>query len=78
MTDILNISLSSVRDKEPLEMVSGEQLRKWRALEAEARLLVYNKYLACGTLRPILDRMERTLILPARQHQRTDQEDQST
>jgi hypothetical protein len=63
-TVLLEITLTSNRDREPLQMISGEQKAKWQAIERVARRLVYNKHIACGTLRPILDALEVTLVMP--------------
>jgi hypothetical protein len=66
-TVLLDITLTSNRDTGPLQMVSGEQLAKYQAIERVARRLVYNKHIACGTLRPLLDALEVTLVMPADQ-----------
>jgi hypothetical protein len=63
-TDILNITLSSSKDKGPLEMVSGEQRTKWEKIEQVARRLVHNQHLANGDLRILLRDMEDALSLP--------------
>lgn len=61
---IMDITLTSNKDRGPLQMVSGEQLAKYQAIERVARRLVYNKHIACGTLRPLLDALEITLVMP--------------
>lgn len=63
-TVLMEITLDQYKDREPLQMISGEQKSKWESIERVARRLVYNKAIACGTLRPILDALEVTLAMP--------------
>lgn len=60
--DILDITLSSERDREPLQMVSGEQLRKWQRIEAAARVAVNNMYGCDGAPRQALERLAEAII----------------
>lgn len=57
MTDILDVTLSSERDREPLQMVSGEQLRKWQRIEAAARVAANNMGGVDGAARQALERL---------------------
>lgn len=55
MTDLLDITLSNERDRQPLQMVSGEQVARWRRIEAAARVAANNRGGAVGGVRQALD-----------------------
>ena len=69
--DIIDISLSSQQDKGPLQMVSGEQVEKWQAIESVARRLIHNQRLGMSesVLSVLLHDLERALTEPAKQSQ---------
>jgi len=66
---IMEITLSSNKDRRPLQMVSGEQVDKWRAIERVARRLVYNRYLVVESqpLRTLINHLEVTLAMPSQE-----------
>lgn len=60
--DILDITLSNERDREPLQMVSGEQVRKWQRIEAAARVAANNMHGTDGAARLALERLADAII----------------
>lgn len=55
MSDILDITLDSLDDTGPLQMISGEVLARYQRIEAAARVAVHNRGGESGGTRAALD-----------------------